>query len=444
MTSGEKGAVHAIYQEASKPAGAKAAKRNRDSDIQQLNASPADVGVTRIHRASTVNRNSAIQQDSTVHRDSAIQQMAYTEEESEPKTNAVQTAGWRPHHQPDPCDVPLIQSCPPEPRWAAAGPNPMASGMMACDTCNGPSTENYPDEYLCDGGDRDLPVHYDQFNRRSLDTEDTILEYTDRTGIEKTKPSNRVCIYAPRFASVRTVSRPHEEFGSNEIAGFDHLAATSGMHSRLKASNNVKRVMTGGIAVRSRASGLAIEEGQGLVAQLRAPSAHDKLLNVYQSLNFVRFGRVDDSDTARLNYGLQAATLWTRKEFPVITAKTDMVLEGHFTQVAADITGIDDEDKAAEDLRIVKLADKKSASPGDEIEFTIRYDNLGGHEAYHIRIVDNLTPRLQYIVDSATSDRPGRLVLQDNGEGSEILVWELDDPLPGKTGGTVTFKARVR
>lgn len=431
MNSSANGPVQALYKETPKPApGSRAARKNRDSEIQQLGSAQSDEGVTRVHR------------------DPAIQQMAYTEESAE--GDSIQTAaGIEPasgirHRLALPPQQPDIVSCPPEPRWAAAGPNPFAPGMMACDVCNLPSPEKYDDEYLCDGGDRDIPIHYDQYNRVSLDTEDTVLEYTDRSGVERVKPSNRVCVYAPRFSSVRTVSRPHEEYGTSEVAGVGHLATTGGMSSRLKASKTVKREMTGGIAVRSRASGLDMEEGQGMVAQLRSPSTHDKLLNIYQALTFVRFGRVEDSDTARLNYGIQAASLWTRSDFPVITAKTDMVLEGHFTQAAADITGIDEKDKKAEDLRIVKLADKKTALPGDEIEFTIRYDNLGDHEAYHIRIVDNLTPRLDYINDSATSDRTGRLVLQDNGEGSQILIWELEEPLPGKTGGIVTFKARVR
>ena len=182
---------------------------------------------------------------------------------------------------------------------------------------------------------------------------------------------------------------------------------------------------------------------QSVVSQLRSPSVHDKLLNIYQALTFVRFGKIDDADSARLNFGIQAASLWTREENPVITSKTDMALEGHFQQSSAVITAIDDKEEA-ENLRIVKLADKNTAVPGDVIEFTIRYDNLGGREVHHIRIVDNLTPRLQYVDDSATSDRAGRLVLQDNGEGSQILIWELDEPLKGKTGGVVTFKARVR
>ncbi len=424
--------MQAIYTETTPdPTGSKTARRVRESEIQQLNFAQPPENV------------------SGVHHDSAVQQIAFNEQPiaqfpaelvpTQPSPE-IQQAQWVPHNQMCPDDV---ESCPPDPRWPAAGPNPMAPGMTACDACNLPSTEKYSDEFLCDGGDRDSPVYYDAYNRRGLETEDTILEFTDREGVERTKPSNRVCIYAPRFASVRTVSRPHEGSITSEVAGVGQLASTSGMHARLKASNSIKREMTGRIATRSRASGLETESIQGTVSQLRGPSVHDKVLNIYQSLSFVRFGRMDDADTARLNFGIQAASAWTREQYPVITAKTDMALEGHFEQSVAVITGIDEKEEA-ENLRIVKLADKKTAVPGDEIQFTIRYDNLGGREVHHIRIVDNLTPRLRYIDDSATSDREGRLVLQDNGEGSQILIWELEQPLKGKTGGTVTFKTRVR
>ena len=433
LKSVENGPVHAIYQETVNDAAqVKSSRRTRTAE------SPA---------ASTASAPSG---NPAMRRDPAFQQIAYASESA--PMNSVQMAGgpWHGGAQGQ-FNVPGQFNCPPAdvecqpamPRWPSAGPNPMAPGMMACDACNAPSNEAYPDEYLCDGGDRDWPVHYDNFSRSGLDTEDTILEYTDRRGHEKMKPSNKVCVYAPRFASVRTVSQPHERHNTSELAGLGHLAATQGMSTRLKASKQIKREMMGGIAVRSRASGLDTDAAQSTVSQLRSPSAHEKLLNVFESMSFLMTGKLENTDAARLGLGLQAGMVWTRNEFPVITAKIDVPIEGHFEQATAVITGIEEKEEA-ENLRIVKLADKKSAQPGDEIVFTIRYDNLGGREAHHIRIVDNLTPRLQYVVDSATSDRDGELILQDNGEGSQILIWELSEPLPGKTGGVVTFKAMVR
>jgi hypothetical protein len=64
-----------------------------------------------------------------------------------------------------------------------------------------------PDEYLCDGGDgqiiatvgTDLTVH-------GVEMEDALLHFDSLDGRTTVLPTNRVCIYAPRFAAVRKVT----------------------------------------------------------------------------------------------------------------------------------------------------------------------------------------------------------------------------------------------
>ncbi len=415
------GSIQAIYHETTERG--ETVHSTRGSQIQQLAYQSEAAGETRPGetRLTSKPRQPA----------SAIQQVAYTE----------QAATTSPE-----CPPPFtINQCPPEPRWAAPCPNPLAPGMVGCQCESTLLLEKFPDEYLCDGGDRALPVHYDNYNRLGLDTEDTVAEFTDHTGKNRVRASNRVCVYAPRFATVRTISRPHEDSHLNRVADVDHTAGTDAMHTRLKASLHVKQETTGRVLVRSRAGGLESEQLQGDLSQTKRLAVHDKLINVYQDLNFVQFGSSEHSDAARLNFGIQAGLVWSREEYPVIAAKTDSAMEGVYEAHAATIVGIDDK-KSNEpgDLRIVKLADKNTALPGDVIEFTLRYDNLGPNAVHHVRIVDNLTPRLLYVDDSATSDRDGRLVVEDNGEGSLVLVWELTEPLQPKTGGVVTFKAKVR
>jgi uncharacterized repeat protein (TIGR01451 family) len=351
------------------------------------------------------------------------------------------------HSQVDDPNCPpfTITECPPTPRWGAPGPNPFAQGMLGCRCETTALAEKFPDEYLCDGGDRSVPVHYDSNMRDGLDTEDTVAEYTDHAGKEHVRPTNRVCLYAPRVSTVRTISRPHEGMTLDEVAGVGHAAGSNQYHTRLKLGNHTKNQMTGGVLVRSRASGLESEQIQGNISQAKRLAIHDKLLNVYQDLTFVQFGKLETADAARLNYGIQASLVWSRELYPVIAAKTDAAMTGTYEAHVATIVGIDDKgsDKPG-DLRVVKLADKDTAQPGDIVEFTIRYDNRGPNTVHHVRIADNLTPRLAYVEDSATSDREGRLVVQDNSEGSLVLVWELTQPLPAHTGGVVSFKARVR
>jgi len=338
-----------------------------------------------------------------------------------------------------------IEVCPPEPRTPIAGCDPYGVGMPFCEAGCQPSPHHYPDEYLCDGGDRGLPVHYTRYERYGLETEDTVGEYLDHNGKEQMRPSSKVCIYAPRFAQVRTVSQPYEEQGSNEIAGLESQSRNGSVATRLGATASQRNVMADGLRMRSRAGGLESEQLGVLVTQLRGPTVHETLINAFQDLSFVRAGYLDQSDAARLQDGLQASVAWSRDQSPVISAQTTVPVEGLFTISSNVITVIDDE-KAHEpgELRLVKLADKKSAQRGDIVTFTIRYDNLGPREVHEVRIVDNLTPRLEYVDDSATSDRAGRLAVADNGEGSLVLTWELTETLPAYKGGVVTFQARVR
>lgn len=78
------------------------------------------------------------------------------------------------------------------------------------------------------------------------------------------------------------------------------------------------------------------------------------------------------------------------------------------------------------------------------MNFTIEYENIGDTEVGQVEIIDNLTPRLEYVDESGKSNRPATLNVADNGEGSVILRWTLRDPLPGRAKGSVTFQARVR
>ena len=91
---------------------------------------------------------------------------------------------------------------------------------------------------------------------------------------------------------------------------------------------------------------------------------------------------------------------------------------------------------------IIKLVDEPAAVPGDVVTFTIRYENIGDRELYNIRIVDNLTPRLELLPGTTNSDREGEFAIEDNTEGSVVLTFQLAAPLPGKTAGTLRFQCR--
>ncbi|MCA9072674.1 MAG: DUF11 domain-containing protein, partial [Planctomycetaceae bacterium] len=306
-----------------------------------------------------------------------------------------------------------------------------------------PIPKHYPDEYLCDGGDRGYPVRYDFNMRLGLETEDTVAEYTDHTGDSHLKPTNKVCVYSPRFGAMRTVGTPVLDTKVDQLASADKFQRGAGMRNLDATGIHKQNLALSNYRMRERASNIEVDLRSAGVDQAQGLLIHTKLINTFEDLQFVRSGTLVQTDEVRLLEGLQAAASWTRTQFPVVAAQTDQAQEVTGEFHAQEIVGKEDKRKPGQ-LRIVKLADKKVAQPGDVVTFTIRYDNIGERELYEIRIIDNLTPRLQYVENSETSDRAGELLLQDNQEGSLILEFHLDEPLPAGQGGVVTFQAKVR
>jgi uncharacterized repeat protein (TIGR01451 family) len=81
---------------------------------------------------------------------------------------------------------------------------------------------------------------------------------------------------------------------------------------------------------------------------------------------------------------------------------------------------------------------------GEEIEFTLRFDNVGNRVIGNVTIVDNLTTRLEYVPDSQKSSLEANFSTQPNEGDSVVLRWEIIDPLPAGEGGVLQFRARVR
>lgn len=300
----------------------------------------------------------------------------------------------------------------------------------------------WADEYLCDGGDRGLPVHYHGPDIAGLETEDTVAEFTNHLGEKYVEPSTQVCIYAPQFASVRSSTMPELGMQVDRAAGAHDGRSTAGLESRHIAYLEQQNDQAVGIDVRSRVSGLDRLLSTDAMSQVAAAVNHVKLINLFEDRTFFRRAQLDQTQELYLAYGLQSAIEWTRDLNPVIIAVDAGGQEVTANFKVEEYTGV--EEKCPGDLKIIKLADKHVAHPGDIVTFTIHFDNVGERELTRVRIIDNLTPRLEFVEGSADSDREGRLDVADNGEGSLVLTFELAEPLPGRTGGTVTFQTRVR
>ncbi|MBR5627538.1 MAG: DUF11 domain-containing protein, partial [Thermoguttaceae bacterium] len=85
-----------------------------------------------------------------------------------------------------------------------------------------------------------------------------------------------------------------------------------------------------------------------------------------------------------------------------------------------------------------------AAKPGELIEFTIRFENIGDQVIGNVTILDNLSSRLTYLENSAKSSHVGEFLVETNEQGSLVLRWEITDPLEPGEFGIVQFIGKVR
>ena len=90
-------------------------------------------------------------------------------------------------------------------------------------------------------------------------------------------------------------------------------------------------------------------------------------------------------------------------------------------------------------LRVVKVASTPFAEPGDEVAFTIRFDNVGNQVLGNVAILDSLSTRLEYIAGSAQCSREAQFTTAANEGDSVVLRCELADPLKAGHGRRVAL-----
>jgi len=95
-------------------------------------------------------------------------------------------------------------------------------------------------------------------------------------------------------------------------------------------------------------------------------------------------------------------------------------------------------------LRLVKVASTATALPGETVDFTLRFDNVGTVPITDLLIIDNLSTRLEYVDGSSQASKAVEFSVQPNEAGSLTLQWRLTEPLPPGEGGIIRFQCRVR
>jgi uncharacterized repeat protein (TIGR01451 family) len=330
-----------------------------------------------------------------------------------------------------------------------------SGGTVICDTGNpsdcvgceigdlygplaGPS-----DEYLCDGGDFHSPagVRAD-WVVEGLEQEDAIAHYDTLDGRVVVTPSNRVCIYAPRFAAVRRVVNlmAHEQPEFINVMLDEQLPAKAAEAQPVASSLQRHAVA---INLAERPPILFRQRQQaGQIEQLYATMEVYNSLAAYAVLEIIRTGQVDNAEKPRLATAIQSAITWTGVQAPQVVINNKRAQEMDGLRQVGIIYQADEPDNPR--LRLVKLASCGHALPGEEVEFTLRFDNVGDQVIGNVTIVDNLSTRLEYIPDTARSSVDANFITTPNDAGSTILRWEIKEPVKPRTGGVLRFRTRVR
>ncbi len=313
------------------------------------------------------------------------------------------------------------------------------AGPCASESCAlGPA-----DEYLCDGGDFGLPAAVRRdWQVDGLEQEDTVAHYDTVDGRTVVTPSNRVCIYAPRFGVVRRVVDLHEYARFDMAGGFDQQMSLSKIDETEEVATSLNQLEPTINRAERPPSLLGEHQKLGELAQEVQLVEFNGSLAPYADLSIIRAGTVSNDEKARVAEAVQAAISWSGDQAAQIT------LDSRHAQAEVGLRQpgvVYHQDKPNQPkLRLVKLASTGSALPGEEVEFTLRFDNIGNRVIGNVTIVDNLTTRLQYVPDSAKASVDADFTAIPNANGSSVIRWEITAPVEAGQGGILQFKCRVR
>jgi uncharacterized repeat protein (TIGR01451 family) len=383
-------------------------------------------------------------------------------------TSPVQQVAW---HQPPALPPgaytgqPFPYIAPPPPAWSHAAQGHHGGGCPCCsprdsgpfqfgnyaDGAIGPNMNCAPDglacpwpadEYICDGGDHNLDANVRKdWTVVGVDPEDTIAHYDTLDGKTEITESNKVCIYAPRFAAVRKVVSPVLYEGHERMMD---LAKTDAL--------NLHRDNVGAnIAVQPEQirAGVMIDQAQSFRERSRliGLDATEQLFLArhgflpFEDLQAIPRGVFEAGEKARLAERTQAAIVWQDNQAVQVIIDGKMAAEGRGTSALEETVVYELEGKPR--LRIIKIADKSDALPGEVVNFTLRFDNVGDQPVGNVTIVDNLTARLEYVEGSQSCSLKADFMTEENPGESLVLRWAVIDPLKVNEGGIIRFQCRV-
>ena len=371
---------------------------------------------------------------------------------SEPSTGVVQaTAIVRTGCEP-PC-APLPRRLPLPRGHVSCKHGPCEDGN-ACQSCNQtvcmPLVRPVPMVgpcLVCDGGDARAPaMPVARFGLKNLTSGDTVARYrADDDGPDScdvhVTASNCACVYAPRFGSVRQVTRPHEDARPIGPRGLAIDVATEAKidlqpvcRSTQSLAPEAARKALPGVALEERLGPLAVDQGDPVYES-------DGLVQPVEDVRDEQLERAEIVQTPRMMVGFDVPLAWT-------CARAAMVMVGRQQAevVAADrgTATLRLESPGRAELTLCKRAGSDTARVGEELDFTIYLYNSGDRALTDIVLVDALPGRLEFVPGSAAANQPAEFVTDQGDDGSVVLKWQFQHTFKPGEGGFVRFRTVVR
>jgi uncharacterized repeat protein (TIGR01451 family) len=333
---------------------------------------------------------------------------------------------------------------------APMGPPGMEAGVPQPYSPHGPWSppgirQPWPeDEYLRDGGDGGRPIG---INGRKeilgLKMEDAAAHYDTLDGRTIVEPSNEVYLYSPRFGAVRQVVGlvANEE---RQQLGDVHNPQRINAPTHLQLVKNAKQNIQAGDQIGARpAVALRTKQGDGAVSSVIGPRGFQDAFKPFENLAVIRLGVFQESETAFLARGSNAAIAWSHTQaVQIILDHQAAMAEVKYDDAKSVYTVTTPPGNPR--LRLVKVASTPFAKPGEYVDFTIRFDNTGDEAIGNVTVLDSLSTRLEFVPGSAQCSLDAQFSTQPNEGDSVVVRCEVAKPLaPGK-GGVLRFRCRVR
>ena len=302
------------------------------------------------------------------------------------------------------------------------------------------------DEYLCDGGD-ERQAGGSQRQEGDSGPENGRhrgpLRHARRPA-RVVEPSNEVCLYSPRFGAVRQVVGLMADEERQQTRRRPQSAKARRPDHPPDSGGSAKQNIQAGDQIAARPPvAMRSKQGDGVMSSDVGPRGFQNAFKPYENLAIIRLGMFEESEMPLLARGSTAAIAWSHTQaVQVILDHQGAMAEVKYDNAASVYTVATPPGNPR--LRLVKLASTAFAKPGEEVDFTIRFDNVGDQPIGNVTILDSLSTRLEYVPDSAQCSVEAKFSTQPNEGDSVVVRCEVAKPLDPGQGGILRFRCRVR